>query len=42
MTAGNGQAGKAPDSRETIRVRVPIGAIFTRHICNYLQKSYNV
>ena len=31
VPAGNGQAGKAPDSRETIRVRVPIGAIFTRH-----------
>ena len=28
VPAGNGQAGRAPDSRETIRVRVPIGAIF--------------
>ena len=30
VPAGNGQAGTAPDSKETIRVRVPIGAIFTR------------
>ena len=31
VPAENGQAGRAPDSRETIRVRVPIHAIFTRH-----------
>ena len=31
VPAGNGQAGRAPDSIETIRVRVPIVAIFTRY-----------
>ena len=34
MPAGGGSVDRAPDSRETIRVRVPIGAINTRHIGN--------
>ena len=41
VPAGNGQAGKAPDSSETIRVRVPIGAIYTRHIGNESEGKRN-
>ena len=36
----DGQAGRAPDSRITIRVRVPIGAIFTRHTVNQFFIDY--